>query len=312
MRGRRAGALAADRPQLWLAGAVSELLTLGWLPLALAVVSLPSLADLGFTAASVVGAPRFPVLALAIAALALGAILLVRLLRAVGDAVVFGSIASGSRARVRADESRGLAADAGLVWALQLIAAAPAVAAFVVLVIWAAAVAPAEWQSPDTGGLTFVPRLLAALSVPIALLAVALLAGQAAAAATTRRAMTGSGFRESLRGALADLRRRPAAIVAVTLAAAGTRLVYLAASFALLRTMWRPVEIELAGGELLGIPAMPLLLGFVFVWLCLALGSGALHAWLAAWWSAELHGRGLPGHTAERRRSTWKQRPSSS
>jgi hypothetical protein len=52
--------------------------------------------------------------------------------------------------------------------------------------------------------------------------------------------------------------------------------------------LWVPIARSLSAAQL-GTPATPLLLvGFVAIWLCLLLASGALHAWTSGWWLTEL------------------------
>jgi hypothetical protein len=305
--GGRAASIVAAEPELWVAGALAELVSLGWLPLVAAVVPLPSPADAGFLVAGVIGRRELPLLIAALVATTVGALLLITLLRALGDGVTFRGVALRSLAA----EARGTRV--GLLWAVELAAVVPMAAALAILAGTAIAVGPREWQSPDIGGLTLIPRLLLALAPALALVLAATLLGEMLRSALIRRLVSGDDRAASIgRGAIRDLvaHARPAAALAVVALVA--RASFLVVSFVLLRALWRPLGGEAESGTLLALPGPPLLLGFVFVWLCLTLGSGGLRAWLAGWWTAELTD-GMPlRDRREERRPAWTRGPSSS
>ena len=75
----------------------------------------------------------------------------------------------------------------------------------------------------------------------------------------------------------------------------------LALATVLLHVLWAPIQVELAGGQLVSPQALLLLVGFVAVWLALVLAFGALHAWVSGWWSLEL------GHAGEGSRPTLQE-----
>jgi hypothetical protein len=56
---------------------------------------------------------------------------------------------------------------------------------------------------------------------------------------------------------------------------------------ALLGVLWHPIGIRLSG-EGIDAAIVPLLVGFVAIWLCLVLGGGALHAWASVTWTGVL------------------------
>ncbi|MFN2484445.1 MAG: hypothetical protein ABR509_05840 [Candidatus Limnocylindria bacterium] len=304
-RGGRAASVAASAPELWIAGALSELVSVGWLPL-LAAVPLPSPSDAAFLVASIAGRREFPLLIGALISSAIGAVLLGNLARALCDAVVFGGVAALPPER-EATQRR-----TGIIWVAELIALAPTAAALLVLGYLAVTVAPAEWQSPDIGGRTVVARVVAALAPGLALLALALLVGDGLRSAAIRQVIAGAlGPRAALRGAVMDLAAGRWSAIGLAIAALLLRAAYLGFAYALLRALWQPLGRQAASGALLSLPGAPLLLGFVFVWLCLTLGSGGLRTWLAGWWTAVLADGRLRRGRREVRRPAWTRRPSS-
>ena len=307
-RARAAASIAADRSDVWTAAALAELLTVGWLPIVLAVVPLPSPSDIAFASAGLVGRPNAVVLGLAAAVAAVAAVLLTRLVVAVADGVVIGALAS--RPGPMGDASR---INPRAAWGVQAVALVPLLLALVLVGYPVAAAAAAEWQAPDTAGVGFVGRLLVAVAPALVVVLLAALAAHAIGAAGMHRVVEGrASLRVAIRGAATDLRRRAPGVMAITLGGTLARVVLLANSFALLETMWRPIEGELAAGLLIALPTLPLLLGFVFVWLCLVIASGALRTALTIWWGAELSGTVPTRDTPEERGPTWTQRPSSS
>ena len=308
-RVRAAAAIASDRSDLWTAAALAELVTFGWLPLVAAVVPLPRLSDLAFASAELAGRERAVVLGVAVAVAVLGGVLLTRLVAALADGFVIRVLRHGGRRRGRRARDFDLAA----AWGLQVIAFVPLAIALGLLVYTVAIVGPAEWLSPDRSGVDFTGRLL--LAVAPALVAVALsglLTTAFGAVGMQRVIRRRESLRAAARGTVADIRRHAVGVMAIALGGSLARIVVLGVSFVLLETMWRPIASELAGGRLIGVPGLPLLLGFVFVWLCLLIGSGALRTALTILWAAELSDAVPTRDTSEERGSTWTQRPSSS
>ena len=311
-RGANAALAVADRSEVWVPAALAELVTLGWFPILLAVAPWPSTADIAFAAASFGGRSNLPVLLFALAAAVGCGTLLLRLVAAVADVVVMRELAARST-RGASPESRSLTSSLGAAWGVQVVALLPVVAGLALLAWSLSAAAPAEWQRPDRGGATFLIRTAIAVAPALVAVAAGLLLANAFAAAGMRQVVErGSGFLRAVTHGLGDLRRHGTRAAGLALVSGISRIAFMAASFALLRTLWRPIDAEVAGNPLLRVPGIPLLLGFVFVWLCLAIASGALRAWLTVWWTAELRPGSRARHSVEERGSSWTQRPSSS
>jgi hypothetical protein len=276
---RNAGAAAVeagDDSRRWLPGALAALAFLGWLPFVLAVVPLPSAGDLAFLGADLYTRPMTAVaLVLAVAAI----VALAGLLTALGAIVVLR--------HERDARGDGLAVTVGRVWVGQLLAAIPFLAAAAALVAGLAAVAPAEYQSPNIGG-PVEWRIARDLAPLIVLLVVAVLVGQLFGAAVTRRAARGETIGRAIRDALADLRHRPLRGAAVAIVSMLVQVVTLGASFALLRVLWAPIRLQLDNGLISSPPTILLLVGFVAIWLCLLVAAGVVFAWASAWWTKEL------------------------
>lgn len=285
-RGLTAAALAADRPELWLPGALVSLLFAGWLPFVLVVVPLPGPGDLPFMAAAVRGSPLFPWnVALGLAGLAM--LLLVGYLLAAAAEALLLARTPGRPATQRS----AVGALPGMV-AVLMAASLPAAAAAGLLALRVLSVAPAVFQSPDVGGGPILRTLLAVAPFG-ALLGAALFVSQLIGAPALRRLATPAKRRppsalRALRGAVSDLWRRPVQLAATAALTLLVHVAYLAVVFVLLTVLWRPIAAELSGGLTFDLVVPALLVGFVAIWICLVLGAGALHAWASAWWSFEL------------------------
>jgi hypothetical protein len=271
---------AGDDNQRWLFGALAAIVFLGWLPFALAVVPLPSAADLAFFGADLYTSSVWP----------LNAAALVLALAAVAAVAAF-LVALGAVSVLRREgTARGSALGNALrAWVVQLVAAVPALVVAATLAVRIAAVAPAEYQSPNIGGPVEV-RIAAELLPLIVLFLVALLAGQLFGGAATRRVVnqrTG-GIGPALRGAASDLRQHPLRLLGVAILTLLVQIVDLLATYALLRILWAPIGAQLSGGLLSSPSTLLLLVGFVAIWLCLVLAAGVVFAWASAWWSIEM------------------------
>lgn len=285
-RGLAAAAMVADRPELWLPGALVSLLFAGWLPFVLVVVPLPGPGDLPFMAAAIRGSPLFP-WNIALGLAGLGIVLLIGyLLAAAAEALLLARTAGG-----RATRRSAVAALPGMV-AVLMAASLPAAAAAGLLALRVVSVAPAVFQSPDVGGGPIL-RTLVAVAPFGALLGAALFVSQLIGAPALRRLATPATARpptalDALRGSVGDLARRPVQLAATAALTLLAHVAYLAFVFLLLSVLWRPIAAELSAGLTFD-PVVPaLLVGFVAIWICLVLGAGALHAWASAWWSFEL------------------------
>jgi hypothetical protein len=293
---RIAADLVAGRAGLWLPGALAWLLTIGWLPLVAAVASPPSVADLTFLGARVYTSGAWPWNLVAAAAGALLVGITVFVLVGLAEAELTGA------------GRRGLSA--GRVTRVTVIGFVTTVPLLAVLVGAATAfvvIAAGEFTSPATGDpvLRTLGRIWPFLVVAVAAWVVG---GVAHAAAVREVVLARAGLVEASAAAPSRLRRAGAAVLTATsLASVLLRVAYLAVTAVLLSVLWDPIEARLAvrGIDVAGVP---LLVGFVAIWLCLVLGGGALHAWASVTWTQVLGGRpGVDG--AAQRAQGDPQRP---
>jgi hypothetical protein len=277
-----AGRIAGNRSDLWIPGALAALAFVGWLPFVLAVVPLPSAADLAFFGADLYTSSRWPLNAVqlvgGIGLLVAGASALV----ALGEAALLRRLDAGVHPRRLAD-------DAARLWTIQLVAALPALVAVALLIAALVAVAPAEYQSPDIGG-SLGLRIARDVAPFAVLLLAALLFGQALGAAATRRVLHAPhlGVRRALGAGWRDMRRGANRVTTLAVASVLALAAALALAYLLLRILWSPVSLQLGEGQLGGPQTLLLLVGFVAIWLCLLIGIGALHVWASAWWTLAL------------------------
>jgi hypothetical protein len=281
---RAAGAwrLVADRPGLWIPGAVGSLAYIAWLPLVLVVASVPRVSDLTFLGADLYTSPLYPLNVLLLALLLALLVTMACALAAVGEAALLRELGN-------ARPVRSLGTDAGVILSILLVAGLPAAAVVSVTSIRLASTAPAVFTSPDIGGSLLV-RVIRELAPFLVALAAALLVGQAWGAAAIRRAVGRQALsvRSALLGGFRDLLARPARRIGLAVVATAADLIGAALALALLRLLWDPIQRHLAGKQPFSLVSLPLLVGFVAVWLALVLAAGVLHAWVSAWWSLEL------------------------
>ena len=275
-----AAASVGDRPATWLPGALAWLCTIGWIPLVVGVARVPTVSDLTFLGSRIFGSALWP-WNLALPALGLAAV--------VATAFVLAAAAESALLDELGGPRRGLR----LTWpllAIAAIAAIPAAAALLLLAVQLRDVAPIEFSAPDRGTGPVV-RTLGRLLPFLVLFAVAAAAGSVLQAAAARLVHDRA---EDVRGALAGSARLlvsgGAPVLAQLVASALGRLATIVVGAVLLRVLWAPVGVLLAGGER-GALTIGLLVGFVAIWLCLVLVAGALHAWASAGWSLLLTGR---------------------
>ncbi|HSK94515.1 MAG TPA: hypothetical protein VLA76_10720 [Candidatus Angelobacter sp.] len=287
--------LVAGRAGLWLPGALAWVLTVGWLPLLVAVGRAPTAADLTFLGARLYTSGAWPWNAAVVAAGAFGVTAAAIGLVAVAEAILVARRPGLSFRTVTR------------VTAIGVVTAAPAIA---VVIAGAAAfviVALGEFNAPGAGDPVW--RALSTIA-PFALpLAAAWAGGAAAHAVAVREAALGrAGIGEAL---AAIPRRLRGAGAAGVLAATSGFLAALASAVVaavLLRVLWAPIEARLAvdGPDL---AVAPLLVGFVGIWLCLVLGGGALHAWASVTWTRVLAPAGRTGDEARWRSTGEPHRP---
>jgi hypothetical protein len=277
-----AARLAADRGDLWLAGALGALGYLAWLPLVLAVSSVPRASDLAFMGAGIFSSELFPLNLLLLATLAALGILIGCLLAALAEATLLRGLGLGT-------PQRPLTREVEVVFSVILVAVLPAVAVAAALLSGVAAVAPAEFGAPDAG-VPLALRIALHLLPLLGGLAILAVAGQALGGVAIRKAAGPEALPvgASLKAALGDLIAHPARRIGLALISLVVDLLAVVLAVALLRLLWAPIGTDLAGGQLISPQALLLLVGFVAVWFAVILAFGALHVWISAWWSLEL------------------------
>lgn len=256
--------VVAERPDLWLAGALAWVTSVGWIPLLVAVARPPSDAELTFLGARFVTSGLWPLNAVLLGLLLVGVVLGAFAIVATANAVLIAMLS----------ERRTTLESVARLFSTALAASVPSAVLLVLLAVSAASIAPGAFNAPDGGGA--VARLLLRLAPFVLALGAAIVLGAAFAAAAGR----GRGLRDGPR-ALLRLRRAGWAqvVIGTCLAVAFVGLAAL-----LLGVLWAPIRVQLEGGRI-GIDAALLLVGFVAIWLCLVLAGGALHAWSATTWS---------------------------
>ena len=281
-----AARLVADRPTLWLSGALCWLATVGWIPLIVGVTRPPNVADLTFLGAAIFTSGAWPWNAVAIGAGVLAVVAVAVGVAAAGEASL---IASSVRRRTSATDVLRLIG-------VTVVTAAPALMAAMLLAITLATIAVSEFTAPDAGAGP-VLRTIGRAAPFVALAGVTVVIGSTLHAAAARAVI---GSRADLMGALASSPRRLAQAGAPGFAQVASvfvlRLAYVAASAVLLATLWTPVGARLTRDGF-DLATSLLLVGFVAIWLCLVLAGGALHAWGSVTWTAVLT-RGSRRHRA--------------
>jgi hypothetical protein len=290
-RSRSAAAFVADRPALWLPGALAWTVTVGWLALAVGVGRPPTVAELTFFGADLFTSGAWPWNALGIGAMLLLSIVVAFALASIGEVAVLGRAAPRPAARA---------------FVLGLLTATPALVAVLIAAIAAFAVAPAEFNAPENGAGPLIRTLLRI--GPFVALAIALaVAGSAIHAAAVRLAIEGRSVAGALRDAPPMLARAGAAAVVQAVALLVLRGLSIAVVAILLRVLWAPIGARLASGGI-DVAVLLLLVGFVAIWLCLVLAGGALHAWGSVAWTRVL---GAPAHETRRHRGGMETHPRS-
>jgi hypothetical protein len=276
-----AARMTADRGDLWLPGALGVLPYIGWLPLVVTVGAFPRTSDLAFTGAGLISSSLFPLNVILISIVAALAVLVACLIASLAEASLL-------RAQGLGTPNRSLAREVEVTFSVMLLAVLPAVAVGAALVSGLAAVAPAEFGTPDLG-IPLAVRIALRLAPLLAAFSLLTLLGQAFAAVALRRAI-GIDARpvgDSAKAALRDLLHKPVRRFGLAVTAFVADLVTLALAVALLRVLWAPIGADLGSGDLISPTALLLLVGFVAIWLAVILTFGALHVMFSTWWSLE-------------------------
>ena len=262
----------ADTPALWLPGALSWLVTVGWIPL-VAATWRPTLSSLTFVGSGLFASAAWPWNAVALVAGMLALVVVAFVLAAAAEATLLGALAGRAAGREWMALLLGVA----------VVTSAPALVMLMAAVLAGAIVAPGEFTAPgtDPGPVARIVMRIAPLLVAVAVAAVS---GAALHAAAARRlGRPGVTVVEALGRGAGDLRRAGVAALAQPLAALVLRVVALVLATLLLNVLWAPIGGRLAAGP--DAATGLLLVGFVAVWLCLVLGAGALQAWSSTTWS---------------------------
>ncbi len=271
-----AGRIVSDRPQLWVPGALAWLVTVGWLPLLIAVIRLPPVSELTFLGAGFFVSGAWPWNAIGIVTAALGVGALAFGLSATAEAVLLAMPAGGTVGT----------RDVWRLFAIGIVAAMPALLTLFVLGISVVVVAPAEFNQP--GGTGPIARTLVRLAPVLVVLGVTIVLASAVAAAGGREALrTRASVGRALAAGVRRLVRVGLPSLAQALLAVALRVAFVAFAALLLGVLWAPIGERLDRGEM-GPGELLLLVGFVAIWLCLVLGGGALHAWSSLTWSGVL------------------------
>jgi hypothetical protein len=284
-----AGAVA-DRPLLWLPGALAWTVTIGWAALVIGVGRPLGDGELTFIGAGIFASGAWPWNLVAIGVAGFAVALLAFALASAGEAALL----RGARATT---------ADIRHLFVLGVVCAAPVLVGLLALATATVIVGPAEFNAPNQE-LGPVARTALRLSPILVTIAVAASAGAAIHAAAARSVVAGRTAAGSLRGAPRALARTGISALVQASALLVARIIYLVICAILLRVLWAPIGIRLAEAGIDAAVAL-LLVGFVAIWLCLLLGGGALHAWGSVSWTRVLGARVTePGGSRERMESS--------
>jgi hypothetical protein len=285
-----AARVAGGRADLWLAGALAALPWLGWLPIVVTVGAAPRTSDLAFMGADLLSSSLFPLNVILISIVAALAVLVACLLASLAEASLL-------RAQGLGTQDRPMVREVEATFSVMLLGVLPAVAVGAALVSGVAAVAPAEFGTPDLG-IPLAVRIALRLAPLLAAFIVLTLLGQSFAAVALRQAVGADAVPvgEAAKAALRDILRHPVRRLGVAITAFVTDLVAVALAVAVLRVLWAPIGADLGGGDLVSPTALLLLVGFVAIWLAVILAFGVLHVLFSTWWSLETGA--LPGEAA--------------
>lgn len=279
-RGAAAASLAGDRGDLWPPAMLASFVYIGWLPLLL-VVAPPNGSDLEYLGVSLITSSAYPANVVALAAVGVTGFMLLVFVAALAEVALTGllwrtPVAAPSRTAV-----------SGAV--LMLMAMLPVFAALALLVLAIVAAAPGVYVSPDVSTPVLL-RLAQAVLPYIVGLAIAILVGQVFGGLALRAGIDrGDGATSgAIRITLRRLARDPWRPLGISTIGWAKDLLLFACSYAILHIVWGPVHDRLSGGLLARPETIPLLVGFVAIWFGLLMVGGASHAFISAWWLAEL------------------------
>jgi hypothetical protein len=260
--------VVADRPALWLPGALAWLCTVGWVPFVVAVVEPPTVAELTYLGSGFWTSGLWPLNALLVAAGLVAAAVLLLAAASAGNAMLVAE----------AEGRTPVARDVGRFLALSLLGAMPVAICMLAIGIGTVAVGPAEFNRPEAEPGPVV-RLAVRLA-PLLVLAVVVAIGSSTLAGLAGRAAMRADDMSSGLAMVPRLASRAGRVGLIHLAATiGFGLVTLVLVGLLLTVLWAPIRATLGAGGALDLAGGLLLVGFVAIWLCLVLAGGAVHAW---------------------------------
>jgi hypothetical protein len=262
-----AAAEVADRPELWLPGALAWTVSVGWIALVAGVIRPPGVAELTFFGARAATSGLWPwnlVLALAVLAALVGA--------------AFG-LASFAEAALARPPSSMAATRRGFV--VSLACAVPVTIMLLAVGIALPGVAQAEFNAADAQPGPLLRTVLRLLPLLAAVLVAFVAGGAIHAGAVRSRERSAEG---ALRAAPRRLASGGPAVVVHALVLATVRIGFVVLAAVMLRVLWDPIGIRLEADGIAS-AALLLLVGFVAIWLCLVLAGGALHAWGSVTWT---------------------------
>ena len=272
--------VVADRPVLWLPGALAWLCTVGWAPFVVAVIEPPTVAELTYLGSGFWTSGLWPLNALLVAAGVVAVAVLALAAASAANAMLVGS----------AESRDPTALDVGRLLGLALLGAVPVAICVLAIGIATVAVGPAEFNRPEADpdpvvrlAIRLAPLLVLTMVVTVVSSTLAGLAGRGAM--RTDDAGQGLAMVPRLAG-----RAGRAGIVHLA-ASIGVGLLTLALVGLLLTVLWAPIRAALDAGGTLDLAGALLLVGFVAIWLCLVLAGGAVHAWASVTATFLLGGR---------------------
>lgn len=285
-----AAGVVADRPSLWLPGALAWTVTVGWVALVIGVGRPLGAGELTFIGAGIFASGAWPWNAVAVGVAGFAVALLAFVLASAGEAALLR-------------RTQATTGDVRRIFVLGVVCAAPVLVGLLALATATVIVGPAEFNAPNQE-LGPMARTALRLSPVLVTILVAASAGAAIHAGAVRAVVAGRTTIGALRGAPRAL---AATGISGLLQASGllvARILYVAVCAILLRVLWAPIGIRLAEAGIDAAVAL-LLVGFVAIWLCLLLGGGALHAWGSVSWTRVLGARATePGRSRERMESS--------
>ncbi|HEX7171039.1 MAG TPA: hypothetical protein VF365_00365 [Candidatus Limnocylindria bacterium] len=272
----------ADRPALWLPGALAWLTTVGWVPFVIAVVSPPTVAELTYLGSRFWTSGLWPWNAVLVAAGAVALTVVALALASAANAVLIAA----------AERRHASGRDAGSLLVLALLGAVPVAFCALAIALGVIAVGPAEFNRPQAEA-SPVLRTAARLAPLLVFTAILALLASTVAGLAGRGAIRAGDAAAGVAAVPGLVRQAGRAGLVHVAAAAVVGLGHLALTGLLLTVLWAPIAVGLGAAAGIDLAAGLLLVGFVAIWLCLVLAGGVVHAWASMTASALLADRAV-------------------